>query len=135
MNSTNKARNPSTPVFKSTRLLDQCREQLRYLHYSLRTEEVYLGWVKKFTRFHGLRHPRDMAQAEVEQFLTHLAVERRVFRVHTPAGFECLVVSVSTRAGRGVAVDGCARATGSKEANPRRASPRRGAARLEPPQG
>ena len=78
MNSTNNVRTPSTPVFKSTRLLDQCRELLRYVHYSLRTEEAYLGWVKKFIRFHGLRHPRDMAQAEVEQFLTHLAVERRV---------------------------------------------------------
>lgn len=78
MNSTNKARNSSTPVFKSTRLLDQCREQLRYLLYNLRTEEAYLGWVKKFIRFHGLRHPRDMAQEEVEQFLTHLAVDRRV---------------------------------------------------------
>jgi integrase len=78
MISTNAARNPGIPVFKSTRLLDQCREQLRYLHYSLRTEEAYLGWVKKFIRFHGLRHPHDMARAEVEQFLMHLAAERRV---------------------------------------------------------
>jgi len=68
MNSTNNVRTPSTPVFKSTRLLDHCRELLRYLHYSLRTEEAYLGWVKKFIRFHGLRLPRDMAQAEVDSF-------------------------------------------------------------------
>jgi hypothetical protein len=43
MNSTKNVRTPSTPVFKSTRLLDQCRDLLRYLHYSLRTEEAYLG--------------------------------------------------------------------------------------------
>ena len=46
------------PVFKSTRLLDQSREQIRYLHYSLRTEEAYVYWVKKFIRFHQMRHPR-----------------------------------------------------------------------------
>ena len=54
------------PVFKSTRLLDQIREQIRYLHYSLRTEEAYVYWVKNFIRFHGLKHPRDMGQAEIE---------------------------------------------------------------------
>lgn len=53
------------PVFKSTRLLDQLREQIRYLHYSLRTEEAYTYWVKKFIHFHKLRHPRDMGQPEV----------------------------------------------------------------------
>ena len=40
-----------------TRLLDQVRERLRYLHYSIRTEEVYVHWVLAFVRFHGLRHP------------------------------------------------------------------------------
>ena len=62
------------PVFKSTRLLDQLREQIRYLHYSLRTEEAYVYWVKNFIRFHGLKHPRDMGQAEIESFLTSLAL-------------------------------------------------------------
>ena len=66
------------PVFQSTRLLDQLREQIRYLHYSLRTEEAYVYWVKKFVRFHGLKHPRDMGQAEVEAFLTFLATQRQV---------------------------------------------------------
>jgi integrase len=65
-------------VFKSTRLLDQLREQIRYLHYSLRTEEAYVYWVKKFIYFHHKRHPRDMGQAQVEAFLTHMAVERKV---------------------------------------------------------
>ena len=66
------------PVFQSTRLLDQLRAQIRYLHYSLRTEEAYVYWVKKFVRFHGSKHPRDMGQAEVEAFLTYLATQRKV---------------------------------------------------------
>ena len=66
------------PVFKSTRLLDQLREQIRYLHYSLRTEEAYVYWVRNFIRFHGLKHPRDMGQAEIEAFLTYLATQRKV---------------------------------------------------------
>jgi hypothetical protein len=52
MSSYNNSRKTSTPVFKSTRLLDQLREQIHYLHYSLRTEEVYVYWVKKFIYFH-----------------------------------------------------------------------------------
>jgi hypothetical protein len=63
---------------KSTRLLDQMRERIRYCHYSLRTEQAYLFWVRRFIRFNRLRHPRDMGSAEVEAFLTHLATERHV---------------------------------------------------------
>lgn len=65
-------------VFQSTRLLDQLREQIRYLHYSLRTEEAYVYWVKQFVRFHGLKHPRDMGADELRAFLTMLANERKV---------------------------------------------------------
>ena len=78
MNSHNSSRKTSTPVLKSTRLLDQLREQIRYLHYSLSTEEAYVYWVKNFIYFHGKRHPREMGQAQVEAFLTYLAVERKV---------------------------------------------------------
>lgn len=53
----------STPVFKSTRPLDRLWGQIRYLHYSLRTEEAYVYWVKKFIYFYLKRHPRDMPQA------------------------------------------------------------------------
>jgi integron integrase len=60
------------------RLLDALRQQLRYMHYSLRTEEAYVRWVRAFVRFHGLRHPADMAQAEVEAFLSWLVSERDV---------------------------------------------------------
>lgn len=59
-------------------LLDVVRQSIRTKHYSIRTEQVYLGWIKRFVRFHGMRHPRDMGAGEVEQFLSHLAVQRDV---------------------------------------------------------
>ncbi|WP_243324993.1 integron integrase [Geothrix sp. SG200] len=60
------------------RLLDQLRERLRVRHYSLRTEDAYVDWVRRFILFHGKRHPREMGAAEVQAFLSHLAVERHV---------------------------------------------------------
>jgi integron integrase len=60
------------------RLLDLLREQTRYLHYSHRTEDAYVHWVRAYIRFHDLRHPADMARAEIEAFLTWLAAERQV---------------------------------------------------------
>lgn len=73
---------PGTPVLRSTRLLDQVREHIRYLHYSLQTEKAYLHWVRFFVRWHGrhgvMQHPRDLGAAEVEAFLTMLATDRQV---------------------------------------------------------
>lgn len=66
------------PALRSVRLLDQVRERLRGLHYSLRTEDAYLHWCRAFIRFHGRRHPAEMGAAEVEAFLTFLAAERSV---------------------------------------------------------
>ena len=60
------------------RLLDTLRAHIRYLHYSLRTEEAYVYWVRAFIRFHDLRHPSELAGAEVESFLSWLASERDV---------------------------------------------------------
>lgn len=60
------------------RLLDQVREALRLRHYSLRTEESYVQWVKRFILFHGKRHPSEMGEQEVTAFLTHLAVDKHV---------------------------------------------------------
>jgi integron integrase len=60
------------------RFLDQVRSALRVRHLSLRTEAAYVDWVRRFILHHGKRHPRDMGAMEVEDFLTHLAVERRV---------------------------------------------------------
>ena len=60
------------------KLLDQVRAKIRLKHYSIRTEQTYVDWVKRFVIFHGKRHPAEMGAMEVEAFLTHLAVEGRV---------------------------------------------------------
>ena len=60
------------------RLLAQVREQIRLKHYSIRTEQVYCEWVKRFIRFHRYRHPAEMGAPEVEAFLSDLAVRRNV---------------------------------------------------------
>ena len=63
---------------QSPELLDQVRAKLRVKHYSMRTEEVYVDWIKRFILFHDKRHPRDMAAPQVEAFLTDLAITRQV---------------------------------------------------------
>ena len=60
------------------RLLEALVERLRYMHYSLRTEQAYVYWVRGFVRWSGMRHPREMGAAEVREYLTMLANERRV---------------------------------------------------------
>ncbi len=67
---------PALPA--SARLLPRLRAAVRARHYSLRTEQAYVGWVRRFVHFHGLRHPREMGATEVAAFLTHLASERNV---------------------------------------------------------
>jgi len=62
----------------AARLLDRVRERIRVKHYSLRTEDAYLQWIRRFILFHGKRHPREMGAAEVEAFLSHLATAGRV---------------------------------------------------------
>ena len=69
---------PALPPLQSARLLDQLRERIRYLHYSIRTEQAYAHWVQAFIRFHSMRHPMEMGGPEVEAFLTWLAAERNV---------------------------------------------------------
>lgn len=54
------------------------RERIRFNHFALSTEKVYVHWIRFFIRFHGLRHPETMGRVEVEAFLTHLASERNV---------------------------------------------------------
>ncbi len=69
---------PPLPPLRSLRLLDRLRERIRFLHYSLRTEQVYVYWVRSFIRFHGLRHPAELGGPEVEAFLSWLAESRKV---------------------------------------------------------
>ena len=61
-----------------SQLLDQMRDRIRTLHYSIRTEDAYVLWAKQFILFHRKRHPLEMGEAEVGEFLTYLAVERNV---------------------------------------------------------
>lgn len=60
------------------KLLDLVRAALRRKHYSLRTETTYIGWIKRYIRFHRMIHPRDLGPAAIESFLTHLAVDQKV---------------------------------------------------------
>jgi site-specific recombinase XerD len=60
------------------KLLEQLRGRVRLKHYSLRTEQAYVQWTKRYLFFHGMRHPAEMGKSEIEAFLTALAVERNV---------------------------------------------------------
>jgi integrase len=59
-------------------LFDVARDRIRTRHLSLRTEQAYLHWMRRYVKFHGRRHPRDLGPTDVEGFLTHLAVDARV---------------------------------------------------------
>ena len=65
--------NPEAP-----RLLNQVRDKIRLKHYSIRTEQAYTDWIRRFILYHQKRHPEEMGAVEVEQFLTHLAVAGKV---------------------------------------------------------
>jgi integron integrase len=60
------------------KLLEQVRDRIRTRHYSIRTEQIYLRWIKDFILFHGKRHPQDMGASQVRDYLSHLAVRRHV---------------------------------------------------------
>jgi integron integrase len=71
-------RTAPTPSPQQPKLLDRVREALRSRHYSHATEQCYCHWVKRFIFFHHVRHPAQMAEPEINAFLTHLAVKERV---------------------------------------------------------
>lgn len=60
------------------KLLDRLQEALRSRHYSRRTEQTYRQWVKRFIFFHHVRHPQEMAEPEINTFLSHLAVKEKI---------------------------------------------------------
>jgi integron integrase len=60
------------------KLLDQVREKLRLKHYSIRTEESHVSWIRRFILYHNKKHPKDMGEPEVEAFLSHLAIDLKV---------------------------------------------------------
>lgn len=63
---------------RSKRLLDRVRDAIRLKGYSVRTEEAYVGWIKRFILFHDKRHPQEMGYSDIKTFLLHLATEEGV---------------------------------------------------------
>ena len=72
------ARDNPPPRYGKPKLLDQLRQALRARHYSRSTERTYCQWVRRYIFFHKVRHPAEMAEPEINAFLTHLAVEEKV---------------------------------------------------------
>ncbi|MBI4005460.1 MAG: phage integrase N-terminal SAM-like domain-containing protein [Gammaproteobacteria bacterium] len=60
------------------KLLDQVRDALRVRYYSIRTEDAYIQWIKRYLLFHNKTHPRDLGESEISAFLTNLAVKKHV---------------------------------------------------------
>ncbi len=63
---------------KDKKLLEVVSDKIRLRHYSYQTEKSYIGWIKRYIFFHNKKHPKDMGKIEIEEFLTHLAVEKKV---------------------------------------------------------
>ena len=66
------------------KLLQQVRDVIRRKQYSIRTEQVYVDWIRRFILYHKKRHPIEMGEEEVAEFLTHLARDRNVARYTKP---------------------------------------------------
>mgnify|MGYP005664122187 FL=1 len=73
------------------KLLDTVRDKIRFKHYSIKTEQSYVGWIKRYIFFHNKRHPKDMAKLEIEQFLTDLAVNQKVSPTTQNQAFSALL--------------------------------------------
>ena len=73
-----------------TELCRSVRDAIRLKHYSIRTEEAYAHWIKRYIYFHNVRHPAEMGAPEVQAFLTHLAVNENVAASTQNQGPECL---------------------------------------------
>lgn len=71
-----RARNRYTP--KAEKLVDQIREVMRFHHYAYRTEQTYVDWIVRYVKFHGTVHPKNLGQADVEKYLSHLAQVKNV---------------------------------------------------------
>jgi integron integrase len=69
---------PAPQEHGKPKLLDQVRQLMRLRHYSLRTEEAYIGWIRRYILFHGKRHPRELDEKHVSEFLSSLAINGRV---------------------------------------------------------
>lgn len=93
------------------KLLAQVRRALRVRHRSRRTEEAYVGWIRRFVRFHGMRHPAEMGETEIEQYLTHLAEVGKVSASTQSQAASALIFLYKVVLGRKLGwVDGVVRA-------------------------
>jgi len=77
-----------------TKLLDQVRLVIRLKHMSIRTEEAYVQWVKRFVLFHHKRHPQDMGAVEIRAFLVHLALHEHVAASTQNVALNALVLRI-----------------------------------------
>jgi hypothetical protein len=82
-------------VAPSPRLLDRVRWHLRVKHYSIRTEQAYVDWIRRYILFHRKRHPNEMGEKEITEFLTHLAVEKSVAASTQNQAFSALLFLTS----------------------------------------
>ena len=82
---------PPPPAGSPPKLLDRVRHACRVRHDSIRTEDAYHDWCRRFILFHGTRHPSEMGAAEITQFLTHLAVDRNVSAYTQNQAFSALL--------------------------------------------
>jgi len=73
------------------KLLDLVRDKIRFKHYSIKTEQSYTGWIKRYIIFHDKKHPVEMGKREIEEFLTYLAVKKRVSPTTQNQAFSALL--------------------------------------------
>jgi hypothetical protein len=97
------------------KLLDQVRDAIRLKHYSIRTEEAYVNWIKRYIYFHNVRHPAEMGTSQVQAFLTHLAVREDVAACtqNQPSARCCFRqdLSIGGERNRGITTGTCTPAT------------------------
>lgn len=75
------------------KLLDIMRDKIRFKHYIMSTERVYIYWAKKYKLYHNKKHPKNMGKVEIEQFLTHLATESNVSPTTQNQAFNAILFS------------------------------------------
>lgn len=92
------------------KLLGQLRRVIRARHYSRRTEQAYVWWVRRFVRFHAMRHPADLDEKDVSAFLTHLAVNDRVSAATQNQAASALLFLYEHVVGRRLRIEGVVRA-------------------------
>src|SRR4051794_9964319 len=110
-----KAPQVQPPTAAPRRLLDQVRDVIRVRHYSLRTEQTYVQWIRRFVLFHGKRHPREMGEPEIVRFLTDLAVRAQVSASTQNQAFNALLFLYQAVLGRKLSkVEGFERAKASR---------------------